>query len=170
MIKPGEVKFQSKKKENENLAFRTFLKIHADEEKLDEQFLRLHNELFQNYDCNRCRNCCKLYTGSIPKEDLEQDADKLGMSVDDFKEQYLKAELDAEGNYATLHIPCDFMDESRGCILGVCKPDSCKKYPYTNQPERLQSLFSILDAVGVCPVAFEIWERLKIEYGFRYRR
>ena len=51
--------------------------------------------------------------------------------------------------------------------LGDCKPESCKKYPYTNQPERLRSLYSVLDTVAVCPVAFEIYERLKKEYGFK---
>ena len=34
-----------------------------------------------------------------------------------------------------------------GCKLGDCKPDSCKKYPYTNQPERLLSMLSVLEAV-----------------------
>lgn len=54
--------------------------MHADEEEIDEQFLKLHNELFEGYDCNYCGNCCK-------------------------------------------------------------------KYPYTNQPERLWSLYSVLEAV-----------------------
>lgn len=40
----------------------------------------------------------------------------------------------------------------------------------TFKPERLWSLYSTLDAVEVCPVAFEIFEELKQEYGFRYRR
>ena len=35
------------------------------------------------------------------------------------------------------------------------------KYPYTNQPGRLESLYGVLDAITVCPVAFEIYERLK---------
>ncbi len=52
-------------------------------------------------------------------------------------------------------------------MLGSCKPEDCKNYPYTNQPERLWSLYSVLDAVAVCPIAFEIYERLKGEYGFR---
>lgn len=60
MINPDEVKSEAKKKENENFKFRTFLKCHADEDKLDRQFLRLHKELFADYDCSKCRNCtCK---------------------------------------------------------------------------------------------------------------
>lgn len=87
MLPPRKVKFEAKKKKRENLEFRTFLKCNADEKELDEQFETLHDELFANYDCNRCRNCCK--------------------------------------------------------------PDNCRNYPYTNQPERLQSLYSMLDAVSV---------------------
>ena len=46
---------------------------------------------------------------------------------------------------------------------------NCKKYPYTDQPDRWASLYSVLDVIEVCPVAFEIYERLKEEYGWRYR-
>ena len=73
------------------------------------------------------------------------------------------SEKDSEGNYRTKHKPCDFLQEDGSCVLGNCKPDDCKKYPYTNWPERLHSLYSMLEAVQVCPVAFEIFERLKIE-------
>ena len=61
MFPPRKVQFEAKKRENENLRFRTFLKCNADEEKLDRQFKELHDELFAMYDCNRCRNCCKMY-------------------------------------------------------------------------------------------------------------
>lgn len=40
----------------------------------------------------------------------------------------------------------------------------CKKYPYIDQPERLFSLWGMLDIVTICPVAFEIYERLKQEF------
>ena len=146
--------------------FRTFLKCNADEKELDEQFVKLHDELFAQYDCNRCRNCCKMYHGSIPEEDVEKDARYLGIAATDFAEQYLLGK-DSEGNYKKKHKPCDFLMEDGSCKLGDCKPESCKKYPYTNQPERLRSLYSVLDTVAVCPVAFEIYERLKKEYGFK---
>lgn len=40
MLKSRKVKFRASKKEKENIEFRTFLKIHADEHELDQQFLR----------------------------------------------------------------------------------------------------------------------------------
>ena len=83
MIAPRKVKFEAKKKENENIEFRTFLKCNADEKELDEQFKKLHEELFANYDCSRCRNYCKMYCGSIPEEDLEKDAEYLEITEEE---------------------------------------------------------------------------------------
>ena len=60
MIQPNKIKDEAEKREDENYKFRTYLKNHADEEKLDEQFLEYHKELFADYDCSQCRNCCKL--------------------------------------------------------------------------------------------------------------
>lgn len=110
-----------------------------------------------------------MYHGSIPAEDIDRDAQCLGIT----SEQFIASYLEKEGygiNYQTKHIPCDFLLEDGNCKLGDCKPDSCKKYPYTDQPERLSSLLSVLSAIEVCPVAFEIFERLKKEYGFRTHR
>ena len=168
MLQPNQVKFEAKKKEKENLKFRTYLKCHADEDALDNQFLRLHKELFADYDCSKCRNCCKMYQASIPAEDIEKDASCLGMTPEQFVSDYLDKE-EYGMNYLSKHKPCDFLQENGDCKLGDCKPDSCKKYPYTDQPERLSSLLSILGTIEVCPVAFEIFERLKKEYRFRTR-
>ncbi len=169
MIQPNKVRAEAKKKENENFKFRSYLKGHADEDELDRQFLSLHKELFADYDCSKCRNCCKMYKGSIPAEDIDRDAQYLGITSEEFITDYLEKE-EHEMNYQTKHMPCDFFQEDGNCKLGDCKPDSCKKYPYTDQPERLSSLLSILDTIEICPVAFEIFERLKKEYRFRVRR
>ncbi len=167
MITPDKVVAAAARKEHENLKFRNFLKNHADEDKLDKQFLRLHNELFSDYDCSRCRNCCKEYSAEIPPQDFEHDAAHLNLSVDDFIDRYLK--LNEFGSYSTKHKPCDFLLNIGDCMLGDCKPEGCKNYPYTNQPERLQSLLTFIENIKICPVAYEICERLKQEYGFRGR-
>ena len=70
----------------------------------------------------------------------------LGVTATDFAEQYLGGK-DSEGNYQTKHKPCDFLIEDGSCKLGDCKPESCKKYPYTNQPGRLWSLYSVLKSL-----------------------
>ena len=169
MIQPDKVRAEAKKIEDENFKFRSYLKGHADEAELDRQFFQLHKELFADYDCSKCRNCCKMYKGSIPAEDIDRDAQYLGITPEQFIASYL--EKDQYGmDYLTQHKPCDFLQEDGNCKLGDYKPDSCKKYPYTDQPERLSSLLSILDTIEICPVVFDIFERLKKEYRFKMRR
>ena len=108
MIAPRKIKFEAKKKRNENYEFRIFLKGNADARELDEQFHRLHKELFSGYDCSRCRNCCKMYRGSIPKEDLEQDAGVLGLTKEELIEKYLEKDV--------RYITCIFGEEIQGRI------------------------------------------------------
>ena len=166
MIAPRKIKFEAKKKRNENYEFRIFLKGNADEKELDEQFHRLRKELFAGYDCSRGRNCCKMYRGSIQEEDLSK---YMGLTKDQFIEKYL-LESDKENRYQTKSAPCGFLGADGNCQLGDCRPESCKKYPYTGQPDRRASLYSVLNVIEVCPVAFEIYERLKKEYRWTYRR
>jgi len=169
MISPDKVQQMAELKEEENYRFRAFLKGHADVERLDEQFFKLHRELFSSYDCSKCRNCCKLYKGNIPVEDIEKDAKHLRITEEQFIDFFLeKHEYGFE--YQTKHKPCDFLEEDGECKLGDCRPESCKNYPYTNQPERLESLLGFLDIISICPVAYEIFERLKKEYGFRAKK
>lgn len=165
MISPDEITNAASKKENENYKFRRFLKIHADEKRLDEQFLKLHTEIFNNYDCSKCRNCCKMFHAVIPITEIERDAQYLGMTTDDFIKTYLqKDEYGIE--YITKHKPCDFFVDNK-CLLSECKPESCANFPHTNQPKRLWSLLSFMENISVCPVAYEICERLKQDYNFK---
>lgn len=99
---------------------------------------------------------------------MQQAAAYLQLSVEEFKEQFLEFD-ELHDRYETKHMPCDFLQKDGVCRLGGCRPESCKQFPYTDQPERLWSLYSVLEAVSVCPAAFEIWERLKVLYGFRFR-
>lgn len=169
MLKPGEVKKAAKIMGADNLRFRSFLKNHADEEELDKQFLALHNELFADYECRKCRNCCKMYKGTFQEDELEKAAGYLNITTDQFKDFFLEFN-EIEYSYETKHSPCDFLEDNGECKLGDMKPESCRTYPYTNQPERLWSLYSVLNVVEVCPVAFEIFERLKEIYRFKNRK
>lgn len=60
-------------------------------------------------------------------------------------------------------------NKNGACEIEKCKPEGCREYPFTNKPERLFSLYSIVDSASVCPVVFEILERLKKIYRFKRR-
>lgn len=65
--------------------------------------------------------------------------------------------------------PCRFLTESGTCEIEKCKPEGCREYPFTNKPDRLFSLLNIIEFASVCPVVFEMMERLKSIYGFKRR-
>src|SRR5665648_177329 len=96
-------------------------KNHADEDELDEQFLKLHNELFLGYDCNICRNCCVEYSTSFKEDELDSVAAFLMMGEKDFRDKYIKEEF---GSYQLNVRPCCFLKEDGGCQIEVCKPVS----------------------------------------------
>lgn len=169
LIKPDQVVCAAKRKEKENQRFRAFLKNHADPDVLDRQFLELHQQIFPRYDCSQCRNCCKLLHGEIPAWEIDRDAAWLHMT----REELISKHLERAGadRWIEKHLPCGFLMENGGCRLGDCQPDNCKSFPYTDQPGRLSSLYSVLNAASVCPAAYEILEALKQVYDFdSYRR
>lgn len=163
MMTPRQLRKTAKRMEDENLRFRTFLKIHADEDELDRQFLELHRELFADYDCCKCANCCRKFTTPLQDEEIASISAFLGMEKQDFIEKYL-----TEGEEGPeLPAPCRFLGDNGACAIEDCKPEECRGFPYTDRPERLHSLFSILSNAEICPVVFEMLERLKKIYGFR---
>lgn len=166
MIEPSKVGEAFNRVEDENYAFRAYLKNHAHEDELDRQFLELHNELFSKYDCSKCRNCCKEYSASFEEDELGPAAAFLKLSEKEFREKYIREDM---GEYLLNVKPCCFLKEDGGCTIEACKPVSCRDYPFTNRPERLFSLLNIVTSASICPVVFEMLERLKKEYGFRKR-
>ncbi len=163
MISPKAVRVAAKKRENENLRFRTFLKNHADPDELDLQFLDLHKELFSGYDCCQCGNCCRAYGTYLSDEEINSISAYLGMTRQKFLEDCLIRGRDG----LELPAPCRFLEMDSKCRIQECKPEECREFPYTDRPNRLWSLYSVLSAAEVCPVVFEILERLKELYCFR---
>jgi Fe-S-cluster containining protein len=170
MFKPTEVKAKAEYLEDANCRFRTFLKIHAEGDELDAQFLALHKELFANYDCCKCNNCCRAFDISLDGDEAKRIAAFLGMTESDFAAKYLTnadPEDDKPSKFATK--PCPFLGGDGRCAIQECKPDVCTGFPYTDKPNRLSSMWGVIDNTAICPVVFEILEEIKGIYGFRNR-
>ena len=170
MVGPNEVTAKAQKLEEQNIKFRTYLKNRADDDELDAQFLDLHKELFAGYDCCKCNNCCKTYSITLGNDEVKRIAAFLGLAESDFIEEYLvDADPDDENPFKLKEKPCTFLCGDGRCRIHECKPDVCAGFPFTDQPDRLSSMYSILEHATVCPVVFEMLERLKALYGFRNR-
>jgi hypothetical protein len=160
-----ELEKVDKKVFRENFRFRMFLKFNADEDELDEQFAALHEELFADYDCCACNNCCRLYNLTLTEDDARQIAEFKGIRVEELIKDYAENE---EDSYTTA-APCPFLEKDGKCQIQNCKPTECIGFPYTNHPNRMSSLTSVMEYSQTCPVVFEIIQRLKDIYMFNKR-
>ncbi len=165
-VTPETVQKEGIKKEDENFRFRTYLKNNAELEELDEHFHRLHNEIFTNYDCSKCRNCCKLISGEFNENEVKVAAQILEVHEEDLIKLYFEK---TGRDYQVKATPCSFF-ENNECKLNDCKPNLCKEYPFTQKDERIFSLLSVVNNASICPVVYEIVEELKDIYHFRRKR
>jgi Fe-S-cluster containining protein len=136
----------------------------------------LHNELFADYDCCACSNCCKTYAIPFLQSEVTVISRFLGKDENEFIDEYLveSDEIDCDTSehkqYKTMDIPCPFLCDDGKCRIQDCKPSNCKDFPFTDKPDRLESMYAVLDFAEICPVVFEILERLKKLYRFTKRR
>ena len=164
MIELSKLKTAYERAAKQNEKFRVFLKNNAVDYELDAHFRRLHNELFAEYDCCTCSNCCKLYDILVDKYDIKRIAEYLRLSENEFIEQYLDV---YEGGYKMKSKPCSFLDAYGKCRIQEIKPAVCQDFPYTDKPYRLYNINGILSFAEDCPIAFEILERLKMIYNYK---
>ena len=177
MVRPDTVEYYARKKENKNYKFRTWLKCHADPDDLDKRFKALHEELFTDYDCCKCGNCCRKYRVILEPGEAERIAVYLAMPVEEFKGKYIiddtrtlddaSAMDDEYAGKDMFPAPCPMLCEDGKCRIQEVKPEECKGFPYTDRPDRMGSLLGVLEFAETCPVVYEIVERLKESYQFR---
>lgn len=60
--------------------------------------------------------------------------------------------------------PCQFLSD-KGCSIYGFRPLSCREYPHTDKSNIGSRLINLIESCAVCPVLFEIFERLKEHYG-----
>jgi len=171
VIEPSEIKEAYKKSADQNAKFRIFLKNNAVDYELDAHFRRLHREIFSEYDCCKCSNCCKLYDILVDESDIKIISKHLDLAENDFIEKYL-TDSAHDGEYIEYIMkdkPCCFLDADGKCRIYESRPSVCRDFPYTDEPYRLYNMSSVLSFSEECPVVFEIIERLKKIYKYKER-
>jgi Fe-S-cluster containining protein len=99
-------------------------------------------------------------------DEINSISDSLGLSREKFIDKYLIQS--AEGY--EIKSPCCFLNENGACAIQWCKPAECMDFPHTDKPDRLFGLLGVLSFAEVCPIVFEMLERLKAIYNFRTGR
>ncbi len=129
---------------------------------LDATVHRLHDDAFGQFDCLACANCCKTISPIITDKDIERLAKHLKVKPADFTRQHLR--IDNDGDYVFNISPCPFLMPDNYCTVYEQRPKACREYPHTNRKRFYQLLKLSLKNCEVCPVVFEIAQKLKKIY------
>lgn len=149
-------------KEDENDRFRIFLK-QQDGEQIDLIVHQLNDLVSGEIDCTQCGNCCKSLMINVEKEETVLLANYLQISPLDFKEKYL--EESDQGQMVINSIPCHFLSGTI-CSIYQHRFIDCREFPHLHKPHFTHRLFGTLMYYPVCPIVFNVVEKLKNILGF----
>lgn len=124
----------------------------------DDLFFDAHEEVFKNFDCLKCANCCKTISPIFTTKDIERISEYKGVSFGNFVERYLR--IDEDQDYVLKSSPCIFLLEDNQCSIYDVRPKACREYPHTDAV-KIQKLLTLTQKnIEVCPAVFEIVERV----------
>ncbi|MCL2498670.1 MAG: YkgJ family cysteine cluster protein [Symbiobacteriaceae bacterium] len=165
MLQPGEVAAAAAKKQKQNSRFINYLKSFPTADDVDRRISRLHWQLFAEYQCTNCANCCRVYNVALNNEDIFRLAELHDMPLQAFVDEFLV--WDEQSSEYEIPPPCKFLQENNACSIYPHRPQTCIDYPYTQRPDRVFHLHSLMSIAEVCPIAYELVERLKKDYQFK---
>ena len=110
----------------------------------------MNKEITQLVDCVKCANCCKKLEPGLEE-----------MTV--FKQKHIA--FDGNAFYLKTK-PCMFLNDCL-CSIYTNRPAACSGYPHLNQTE-MKYRKSFWENYSVCPIVFNVIERLKKDLEFRY--
>lgn len=153
------------KKEGENERFRIFLK-QQDSDEIDLTVHKLNAEVTAEIDCTQCGNCCKSLMINVTVEETTLLATHLQLSKDDVKKIYL--EESEEGQMIINKIPCHFLTNNR-CSIYENRFTDCRDFPHLHKPHFTGRLFGTMMYYSICPIVFNVVEKLKAELNFKHK-
>lgn len=138
----------AKRKEDENISFRTYLNA-QDSEKIDEIVHRLYEDIEPQIDCVECGNCC------LNLRPIVSDVSKFVEPENIEAYKYLH------------HFSCKNIKDKK-CMIYLERFEECREYPYLHRDKFITRTQGVLTNYEICPIIFNVFELLKIELGWTY--
>jgi Fe-S-cluster containining protein len=158
---PNKVARLAAQKEDENWAFRAWLKGEYDYD--DEQLMLLVRELAaqvsSQIDCTKCANCCRQLDAYLEDKDVERLARALEMTLSAFRTMYLLPDVELGEKSWYLPAPCPLLDGNL-CRVYAARPEECRGYPHLSADFVAHSIRRI-QGTFVCPIVFNVVEGMK---------
>ena len=149
-------------KEDQNWRFRTFLKgVDLSVKELDSIAHRHYKDIARQIDCGTCANCCKEVSPKLSEEDVTRLASCLGISPSELTVAHLRPTEDGDAYYFRQK-PCPFLRNNR-CTVYDARPNDCRSFPHLHKNEFVFRLIQVVNNCSVCPIVYNVFERLKEE-------
>jgi hypothetical protein len=158
IIKFEEIKNLAEKTNVANKRFFKKLKLKIPSN-LDQTMQKLHEKVFEEIDCLKCANCCKILGPKLTDKDIERLSRYLKIKPSDFFENYLR--IDEDNDYVFKVMPCPFLLTENYCSVYKVRPKACKEYPHTDRKKFYQLFDLTLKNSYTCPAVYLIIEKLK---------
>ena len=147
--------------EEDNQKFGTFLKTQDDPKKIDTLVKFISQNVAAGIDCKKCANCCKSLTVAVNHPDMEKLATALDHSTNVFKTQFMNRDL--QGQSVFKRRPWSFL-KSNLCSVYENRPSTCRTYPHLETGNFIPRLGNVLSNLKVCPIAYNTFELLKLNF------
>lgn len=158
----NRIEVLTRQKEDEDRQYRRLLqKCDAAIEEIDAIVHRHYKEVSEQIECRECANCCKVFRPLLRAEDIDRLARHLKIPKEDFITQYIVEYENGQGCFFKL-TPCPFLVDN-ACTVYTDRPDICRSYPNLHGERFVFSLNDILSNCSVCPIVYNVYERVKME-------
>jgi Fe-S-cluster containining protein len=162
---PKMVAKLAEEREDANWCFRTFLKgIDLKIEEIDAIVHRHYQDVARQIDCCACGNCCREVLPTLDDADVRRLSAGLGTTPEEIIARYLTR--DEDGDLTFNRRPCPFLSGNL-CRVYEYRPDMCRSYPHLHKEDFVFRLAQAVSNCSICPIAFNVYERLKAELWHR---
>lgn len=151
-------------KRDDNEAFRYYIELdERTDEELDIWVEAIAAPIIAAIDCTSCANCCRHLDVYLTEEDAKHLAEGSFIPLANLETRLIDQEQAqaAEEWGMFRNKPCYFLQGTR-CSIYEYRPESCRTYPVFS-PDFRWTLAELFDGVGLCPIIFNVVERLKLE-------
>jgi len=151
----------SKQKENENYKFLSFLKG-QDSDRVDKIVHRLYREIAEQIDCTDCGNCCKNLRPRVTDTEIDILSKIDNLLHEDFVTKFIEQDEIDHVNYLK-DTPCKYLVDKK-CVIYTDRPFDCRSYPHIHKKYFNSRTLDVINNFGICPIVFNVFERLKMEF------
>jgi len=125
---------------------------------LDAEMKESHDQVFSQFDCLSCAQCCKTTGPLFTPPDITRLSKHLKLKEGDFVTRFLR--IDEEGDYVLQSVPCPFLQPDNACGVYDHRPKACREYPHTDRKRQHEILKLTEKNVAICPAAEQIVQRV----------